>query len=135
MGQQSVVLSLKYGKGCSGMKIIIKRAYEAPAADDGYRVLVDRLWPRGVKKEVLALDEWDKDIAPSTELRKWFGHDPAKFAEFTARYQDELVHSDAPLQLLSRTKGSARLTLIYAAHNPAVNHAVVLRDYLAKMLD
>ncbi len=117
------------------MRIIIKRAYEVPVADDGYRVLVDRLWPRGVRKEVLALDEWCKDAAPSTELRKWFGHDPARFDEFAARYREELSHSDAPRQLLVHAQGSARLTLIYAAHDPAINHAVILRDYLAEMVD
>jgi len=114
------------------MKIVIKRAYDTPA-DDGYRVLVDRLWPRGVRKEAAALDEWDKDVAPSTELRQWFGHDPAKFEEFRARYEAELAASDAPQQLLERAAGHDTLTLIYAAKDPECNHAVVLRDYLGTL--
>lgn len=113
-----------------GMKIAIKRAYDEPSDGDGYRVLVDRLWPRGIKKEVLAVDEWCKDIAPSTELRKWFAHDPAKFEEFTARYQGELGASTVPQQLLERAKGKDTLTLVYAAKDASVNHAVVLREYL-----
>ena len=116
------------------MEIAIKRAYDAANASDGYRVLVDRLWPRGVKKESLKLDEWCKDVAPTTELRTWFAHDPAKFEEFTARYADELEHSSTPGELLKRVRGS-RLTLVYAAKDPLINHAAVLRDYLTKVLD
>lgn len=101
---------------------------------DGYRVLVDRLWPRGVKKETLALDEWCKDIAPSTELRTWFAHDPAKFDEFRVRYQSALEASEAPQQLLARAKESNTLTLIYAARDPEINHAVILREYLDRLL-
>ena len=115
------------------MKITIKRAYDEPAGSDGYRVLVDRLWPRGVRKETAALDEWDKDVAPSTELRQWFGHDPAKFDEFRARYEAELAGSDAPKKLLARVTDEDKLTLIYAAKDPACNHALVLRDYLASI--
>lgn len=112
------------------MHINLQRAYDAPTPTDGYRVLVDRLWPRGVKKELLALDEWCKDVAPSTELREWFEHDAAKLAEFTARYQVELQGSAVPRQLLQRAAAKGKLTLIYAAKDPAVNHAVVLCDYL-----
>lgn len=111
------------------MTITIKRAYDKPSPNDGYRVLVDRLWPRGVSREELAINEWCRDIAPSTELRKWFNHDPARFAEFTARYQDELAKSDAPQQLLVRTKGHGKLTLIYGTKDPKINHAAVLREY------
>ena len=114
------------------MKIAIKRAYDEPAAADGYRVLVDRLWPRGVKKELLGLDEWCKDVAPSAELRVWFGHEPAKFQEFSARYLTELEQSTAPAELLKRAKGDT-LTLVYAARDPQVNHAVVLRDFLSHL--
>lgn len=117
----------------STMKIVIKRVYDEPSEADGYRALVDRLWPRGVKKETLALDEWCKDIAPSTELRKWFAHDPAKFEEFAARYISELEASEVPKALLARAKGSATLTLVYAAKDPKVNHATVLQDYLANL--
>lgn len=112
------------------MNLIIKRAYEAPAASDGYRVLVDRLWPRGIKKERLALKEWCKDVAPSTELRQWFGHDPAKFAEFSARYRAELRQSDAAQKLMARARHARTLTLIYGAKDPEINHARVLAEYL-----
>ncbi len=108
----------------------VKRAYEAPAQDDGTRILIDRLWPRGVKKEALALDQWDKELAPSTELRQWFGHDPARWAEFQQRYAEEL-HTHAPafdtLRALAR-KG--RITLVYGAHDEEHNNAVALRDML-----
>ena len=114
------------------MNIVIKRAYDAPSAADGYRVLVDRLWPRGVKKEALQLDEWCKDVAPSTELRQWFAHDPAKFNEFAVRYVHELRQSQAPQELLSRVQGTT-LTLVYAAKDQHVNHAQVLREYLATL--
>lgn len=117
------------------MNITIKRAYNQPAANDGYRVLVDRLWPRGVKKETLALDEWCKDVAPSTELREWFAHDPAKFDEFAARYRSELAHSPAAADLLGRAAGQSALTLIYAAKDLATNHAVVLRDFLSAIIE
>jgi uncharacterized protein YeaO (DUF488 family) len=113
------------------MKIAIKRAYDGVADSDGYRVLVDRLWPRGVKKELLALNEWDKDVAPSGELRVWFGHDPAKFDQFRAKYEKELKTSDAPQQLLKRAAGKDTLTLVYSAKDTERNQAVVLRDYLS----
>lgn len=111
-------------------KITIKRAYDEPGKDDGYRVLVDRLWPRGVKKEALAIDEWDKDIAPSPELRKWFGHDPTKFDEFRARYTTELESSDEPQKLLEKAGKHTVITLVYAAKDPEINHARVLQEYL-----
>ncbi len=112
------------------MEIKIKRAYDAPSPTDGYRVLVDRLWPRGIKKETLALDEWCKDIAPSTELREWFNHDPDKFEEFRVRYQYELRNSDIAQKLLERAKGSNSLTLVYAAKDTDINHAQVLKNYM-----
>ena len=112
------------------MKIAIKRAYEEASDNDGYRVLVDRLWPRGVKKEVLALGEWCKEIAPSTKLRKWFDHKPERFGEFHEKYRDELQASDVPAVLLKRARSYAQLTLIYGAKDPEINHAVVLKEYL-----
>lgn len=115
------------------MEIRTKRAYNKPDESDGYRVLVDRLWPRGIKKEALILDEWCKDIAPSTELRKWFSHDPAKFEGFSARYTDELDNSEAPQQLLKRVKGNT-LTLVYSAKDPNINQAVVLKNYLERVV-
>ena len=110
----------------------LKRAYQPPAAEDGTRILVDRLWPRGVSKEHAALDQWMKDIAPSTELRKWFGHDPARWDEFCRRYADEL-HQNA--ELLSQLRSLARqgpVTLVYSAHDEVHNDAIVLRDLLLR---
>jgi uncharacterized protein YeaO (DUF488 family) len=108
--------------------IRLKRAYEAASARDGYRVLVERLWPRGVRKADLQLDAWLKDVAPSAELRRWFGHDPARFDEFAARYRRELRQSPAAeaLAALARRVSEGTVTLIYAAHDEAHNGAVVL---------
>lgn len=108
----------------------VKRVYDPPAPDDGYRVLVDRLWPRGVSRDRAALDAWAKDIAPSPDLRTWWNHDPARLAEFAARYRAELDHNPAVDALASLRRTHPRLTLLYAAHDPQVNHALVLRDYL-----
>lgn len=112
------------------MEIQIKRIYDEPSPDDDFRVLVDRLWPRGVSKERAALDLWDKDVAPSPELRTWWNHDPDSFDEFAERYRSELEAGDAPAALLEKAGAHDRLTLLYAAHDPAVNHAAVLRDVL-----
>ncbi len=118
------------------MEIQIRRVYDPPAPDDGYRVLVDRLWPRGVAKARAALDEWDKDVAPSPDLRTWWNHDPARLAEFAARYRAELDHDPAAVDaLMSRLLDHPRVTLLYAAHDPQVNHAAVLRDYLVERRD
>lgn len=114
----------------SAMKLQIKRIYEDPSASDGYRILVDRLWPRGVSREKAALGEWLKDIAPSPELRTWFGHQPERFAEFTARYQHELQANPAVQKMQELQTQYPTITLLYAAHDPAVNHAVVLLDFL-----
>ncbi len=108
----------------------IKRIYEAPSPRDGLRVLVDRLWPRGVKKSDAQLGLWLKDVAPSPGLRTWFGHDPKRFADFRRRYRAELA-GNSSLSELRRLGDKRRVTLLYAAHDPAVNHAVVLRDILA----
>ncbi len=116
------------------MKIVIKRVYDRASEADGFRVLVDRLWPRGVKKELAAVDEWLKDIAPSNELRAWFDHDPDKFQEFRAGYIAELRASSVPKQLLERIGTVKTLTLVYAAKDPDINHAVVLRDYLRTLV-
>jgi len=112
--------------------IQIKRAYEPPSPKDGKRILVDRLWPRGLKKSDAAIDRWLKDIAPSTALRKWFAHDPAKWPEFKARYKAELKHSSAQLSLLKQaiTKGPA--TLLYGAKDTEHNQAVVLQELLSR---
>lgn len=110
--------------------IRLKRAYDEPACGDGRRVLVDRVWPRGVTKEAAALDDWCKDIAPSSELRKWFGHDPERFAEFTRRYREELKDNTDAARALLDAVGDGPLTLVYGARDEQHNHAVVLRDFL-----
>ncbi len=108
----------------------IKRAYEQPARADGYRVLVDRLWPRGVRKEALRLDLWAKDLAPTPALRTWFGHDPDRFPEFARRYHGELRAPAARALLADLTRRAAHgtVTLVYGARDEAHNGAVVLRD-------
>lgn len=110
--------------------IRLKRAYEQPAANDGLRILVDRLWPRGVSKADAAIDRWAKDIAPSTELRKWFGHEPERWDEFRRRYGQELHQHTAVLGELRELACKAPITLVYAAHDQAHNDAVVLREVL-----
>ncbi|HTJ06269.1 MAG TPA: DUF488 domain-containing protein [Caldimonas sp.] len=106
----------------------LKRAYESPSANDGTRVLVDRLWPRGVAKADAAVDVWLKDLAPSTALRKWFGHDPARWPEFRKRYAEELrQHPELFDQLRDRARAGP-VTLVYSAHDELHNDAVVLRD-------
>lgn len=113
------------------MDIRLKRAYEPPARGDGARILVDRLWPRGVKKEALQLDLWLKDIAPSPALRTWFAHDPARFAEFAKRYRKELAANPA-VATLETYLGKGRTTLIYSTRDPEMNSAAVLRDWLLR---
>ncbi|NMM77970.1 hypothetical protein B2J88_09910 [Rhodococcus sp. SRB_17] len=108
----------------------IKRAYEPPAPEDGMRILIDRLWPRGVKKEALALDQWSKELAPSTELRQWFGHDPARWAEFQRRYTAELQPHAGQVDALRTLARKGPLTLVYGAHDEAHNNAVVVRALL-----
>jgi uncharacterized protein YeaO (DUF488 family) len=112
------------------MSLAIKRVYEPVSAKDGYRILVDRLWPRGLSKERAAVDLWLKDIAPSTELRQWFGHDPGKWNEFRKKYSAELAaHADGIAQILALAK-RRRVTLVYGARDTEHNDAVVLLDYL-----
>ena len=107
--------------------VAVKRAYDPPAPTDGVRILVDRLWPRGLSKQKAALDGWNKDVAPSTALRKWFDHRPERFAEFSKRYRAELKDNPAVAELRA-TKG--KVTLVYGARDPAVNHAIVLAKVL-----
>ena len=111
-------------------KLHIKRVYEAPASADGLRILVDRLWPRGLTKEKAALDHWLKEIAPSDALRHWFGHDPEKWAEFQQRYYAELRTKRDAVKQLRNMIGNQTATLLYAAHDSAHNNAVALRDFL-----
>ena len=114
------------------MDIALKRAYEPAAESDGHRVLVDRLWPRGVSRERARIDEWARELAPSSELRTWFGHDPARFHEFRRRYVHELEGQTARLRDLRRIARHGRLTLVYAARDPEHNDAVVLEDVLRR---
>jgi uncharacterized protein YeaO (DUF488 family) len=109
--------------------ISIKRIYEKPASTDGMRILVDRLWPRGVSKDAAALDLWSKEIAPTPELRTWFDHREDRFAEFKKRYLLEL-RSNPVVPDVVKGIGKHKATLLYAAHDETVNHAVVLADYL-----
>ncbi len=108
----------------------IKRVYEAPARNDGKRVLVDRIWPRGLSKEAAALDLWLKEIAPSTDLRKWFGHEPSRFDEFRKRYRKELDANPDVVEELCALADKSNVTLLYAAHDEQANQAVVLGEYL-----
>lgn len=103
-----------------------RRVYDPPSHDDGYRVLVDSLWPRGLKKADAALDEWCRDAAPSTGLRKWFAHDPERSEEFARRYREELETKDAVVERLCGLAASGQLTLVYAARDTEHNNAVVL---------
>jgi uncharacterized protein YeaO (DUF488 family) len=112
------------------MDVCIKRIYELPSRSDGYRVLVDRVWPRGVKKEAAKLDEWLREIAPSTALRKWFGHQPKRWTLFRNRYLAELNEHTSPLQTLRERASRQRVTLLYAARDQKFNHAVVLKECL-----
>ena len=117
-------------------QIRIKRVYEEPDATDGYRVLVDRLWPRGIKKEHLKYDVWEKDITPSPELRKWFHEDQAEHWEgFAAMYRKELENSEAALRFIDTIKHHHTITLLYASKAPIYNHARILQRFLQEHLD
>jgi uncharacterized protein YeaO (DUF488 family) len=109
-----------------------KRTYDPPARGDGRRILVERLWPRGLTKEAVAADEWLKDVAPSTELRKWFAHQVERWEEFRERYRAELRSNPAAWEPILAAAKRGTVTLLYSAHDPAHNGAVVLRDYLAE---
>jgi len=112
------------------MAVRLKRAYEPAERSDGYRVLIDRIWPRGVSKERAHLDEWARELAPSSELRRWFGHDPAKFEEFRRRYRDELAAQGEKLRELRGRARKGTLTLVYSARDVEHNDAVVLAEVL-----
>jgi DNA-3-methyladenine glycosylase len=108
----------------------ISRVYDPPGPEDGYRVLVDRLWPRGVSKEAAGVGEWCRDVGPSNELRRWFGHEPDRFEEFATRYRAELAHNPALRHLQDLTAEHPVITLVYSAKDRQHNQAVVLRDVL-----
>ena len=111
------------------MKILVKRAYEPAEPGDGYRVLVDRVWPRGRSRSQLAIDEWAREIAPSTELRKWFGHDPEKWSEFQQRYRAELKDNPGLAEIRALVR-EGKVTLIYGAKVEEHNQALVLKEVL-----
>ncbi|HUH27664.1 DUF488 domain-containing protein [Gelidibacter sp.] len=110
--------------------IQIKRVYDAPSKSDGYRILIDRIWPRGVSKEDADLDDWNKDLAPSTELRKWFDHDPDKFDDFSFKYKKELKDKVDALKHLGQKAKDQTVTLLYGAKDETYNQAVVLKEVL-----
>jgi len=114
------------------MAVRMKRAYDRPERSDGYRVLIDRIWPRGVSKQEARLDEWARELAPSSELRRWFGHDPAKFDEFRRRYRNELAEHEEKLRELRRRARNGPLTLVYSARDTEHNDAVVLTELLRR---
>ena len=113
------------------MTIQLKRVYEEPAKSDGTRILVDRLWPRGLTKEKAHIDLWLKEVAPTDDLRKWFGHDPARWPEFRARYRAELKHNHEQLTLLRQALNKGPATLVYGAKDEEHNQAVVLHELLS----
>lgn len=113
-----------------GRSIHIKRVYEPAASTDGRRFLVERLWPRGIKKEALEMDAWLKEVAPSTALRQWFGHKPERWAEFRRRYEAELHENPTAWQPVLDAAKKSTVTLLYSAHDIEHNGALVLRDYL-----
>ena len=112
------------------MTLRLKRAYEKPEPTDGTRILVDRLWPRGLTKQKAAIDLWLKEVAPSTELRKWFAHDPEKWRSFRSRYRTELKERSAPLESIKSKAKKGVVTLIYGARDQKHNEAVVLKEFL-----
>ncbi len=114
------------------MSIKIKRVYEKPAAEDGFRILIDRLWPRGLTKEKAAVDLWLKEIAPSADLRKWFNHDPKKWAEFKERYHKEIMQNKEALNVIKDQLKKGNTTLVYGARDEEHNDAVVLLNELKK---
>jgi len=114
------------------VKVAIKRVYEEPSRADGLRILVDRLWPRGLAKERARVDLWLKEVAPSTELRKWFGHDPKRWKEFEGRYLDELKTRGEPMAILRQEAAKGPVTLLFAARDVEHNEAVILQKMLQR---
>jgi uncharacterized protein YeaO (DUF488 family) len=120
------------------MEIRTKRIYDEPDEQDGWRVLVDRLWPRGMRKDRARIDLWAKDVAPSSDLRKWFGHDPGRFEEFSVRYREELERSEEAADFAQQVRqelDSRNVTLLYAARDEEHNHALVLKGWLERACD
>lgn len=115
--------------------IVIKRVYDNKEADGTYRILIDRLWPRGIKKTDLQFDEWNKEITPSSELRKWFAHKEAHFEVFAKLYVEELNTKKEEIKRLKYIAQEYSITLLYAAKNPMINHAIILKNYLLEKDD
>lgn len=117
------------------MKVEIRRVYDTPDGDEGLRVLVDRLWPRGVRKDDLQYDLWEKDIAPTPALRKWFGHAPDRWEEFHERYRKELASPEVQerLRAIAKEAGKRKITLLYGARDPDHNHALILAEAFRKL--
>jgi uncharacterized protein YeaO (DUF488 family) len=113
--------------------IKVKRVYDEVESDDGKRFLVERLWPRGIKRESMKLDDWLKDVAPSTELRKWFGHEPEKWEEFKKRYLTELEDKKRYVEVILNAAKNGNVTLLYSAKDKAYNGAIVLKDYIESL--
>lgn len=113
--------------------IVLKRVYETYSPTDGYRVLVDRLWPRGMTKEEAMIDDWDKDLAPSSELRKWFHHDPELWNDFSEKYRQELYDNNLGKDFLNRHKDQEKITLVYAAKDEEHCHPIILKKYLESL--
>jgi uncharacterized protein YeaO (DUF488 family) len=117
------------------MRIKLKRVYETPATSDGYRILADRIWPRGISKQKVNVSLWLKSIAPSTELRQWFGHEPERWQEFKKKYRQELKTKSEELEIICKTlKTTKTITLVYSTKDTEQNQAVVIREFLEKSL-
>ena len=114
------------------MTLRVKRAYGLPSEDDGFRILVDRIWPRGMSKERIQIDLWLKEVAPSDELRRWFGHDPERWDEFKERYHGELAEKEDLIALISKKISSGDVTLVFGAKDEKFNNAVALKEYLLR---
>ncbi len=117
------------------MPIFLKRAYEKPSAEDGKRILVERLWPRGLKKEEAKIDEWLKDVAPSTELRKWYSHDPAKWSDFKKRYWKELEAKKDVVLILAKEAKEGKVTFVFGSKEEKLNNANALKEYIEKYIE
>ena len=111
-------------------RIKLKRAYDKPSDKDGSRILVDRIWPRGISKDNIQIDDWLKDIAPSTKLRKWFGHDPEKWNEFKKRYFQELINKQEIVDTIRNQMKNRHVTLVYSAKDQEFNNATALKEYI-----
>lgn len=114
--------------------IKLKRIYEKPSADDGFRVLVDRLWPRGISKEKAKVQDWEKDLAPSNELRKWFNHQPERWESFTEKYWAELLKNNPGKDFLEKNRTQKTITLIFAGKDTEHSHTIILKEYLEQLI-